>query len=58
MIQIWIERSPAMSTPQNLAVALRDVADYLDSTTGPSTGPIRDSDGALVGRWEMIGAES
>jgi hypothetical protein len=52
-IHLLISRSPAMSTPQDLADALREVADYLDTTVGPSTGPIRDGDGVLVGRWEM-----
>jgi hypothetical protein len=52
-MNLWIDRTPAMATPQDFAAALREVADVLDTTTGPSTGPIRDSDGVLVGRWEM-----
>lgn len=55
-MNLWIDRSPAMASPQDFAAALREVADYLDTTIGPSTGPIRDSDGVLVGRWEMDGA--
>lgn len=57
-IHIEIRRTPAMNTPQDLAEALREVADYLDGTVGPSSGPIRDTDGVLVGRWTTGGYES
>jgi hypothetical protein len=41
----------AMSTPEDVADALREVADALEA--GASSGIVRDVNGNTVGRWEL-----
>jgi len=42
----------AMQGTDDVATALQDVADRID-TTGAESGAIRDGNGNTVGRWEL-----
>lgn len=44
----------AMQTPQDVAKALREIAEKLD-TTGPSRGPVIDRNGNTVGTFTLTG---